>query len=461
MIDTAKNFFETIFLKFIGSFGNIFSSLDQSLTLHHFIIFALLILFSGFFSAAEIAIFHVKEYQIQDENGKLLKKKYRFLYKLVASKEMILSTILIGNNIANVFASIYGSYLFTKVIVHFGMAKEFAVSLSSFILILFILFFGEIIPKNIAIFNSFRLGVFISPLIYFFYILFYPLAKTSVALAGLISRLFGRSEEESISDNQLLAIVNTGEKQGVFEKSEKTAIKNILEFTDTTASEIMTPRTSTFTLSAEEKLQDVIASIVEQDYSRIPIYRDKIDNITAVIHQKDVFKQLLKKDLQPNLKLSDIANEATYVYKKTSIVNILENFQKERKHIAIVVDDFGSFDGIITLEDILEEIVGEISDEADKHKDDSYILPLGENTWFAKNVVDLNSFCRITGAKSELHDKHPYDTLQGLIMFHLKRLPKVGDRIEVDNFSFEVKNMVEDQIILIQIKKTTSSNEKE
>ena len=461
MIDTAKNFFETIFLKFIGSFGNIFSSLDQSLTLHHFIIFALLILFSGFFSAAEIAIFHVKEYQIQDENGKLLKKKYRFLYKLVASKEMILSTILIGNNIANVFASIYGSYLFTKVIVHFGMAKEFAVSLSSFILILFILFFGEIIPKNIAIFNSFRLGVFISPLIYFFYILFYPLAKTSVALAGLISRLFGRSEEESISDNQLLAIVNTGEKQGVFEKSEKTAIKNILEFTDTTASEIMTPRTSTFTLSAEEKLQDVIASIVEQDYSRIPIYRDKIDNITAVIHQKDVFKQLLKKDLQPNLKLSDIANEATYVYKKTSIVNILENFQKERKHIAIVVDDFGSFDGIITLEDILEEIVGEISDEADKHKDDSYILPLGENTWFAKNVVDLNSFCRITGADPELHDKQPYDTLQGLIMFHLKRLPKVGDRIEVDNFSFEVKNMVEDQIILIRIKKTTSSNEKE
>ena len=147
-------------------------------------------------------------------------------------------------------------------------------------------------------------------------------------------------------------------------------------------------------------VQDVIASIVEQDYS-IPIYRDKIDNITAVIHH-----------------------------------------------------------GIITLEDILEEIVGEISDEADKHKD-SYILPLGENTWFAKNVVDLNSFCRITGAKPELHDKHPYDTLQGLIMFHLKRLPKVGDRIEVDNFSFEVKNMVEDQIILIQIKKTTSSNEKE
>ena len=414
----------------------------------------------------EIAIFHTKEYQIQDENGNLLKKQYRFLQKFLTKKEMLLSTILIGNNIANVFASIYGSYLFTRIIVTLGMAREIAVSLSSVVLILLILFFGEIIPKNIAIFNSFRLGVFISPLIYFFYLLFYPLAKAAVAMSGLISRLFGRSEEDNISDDQLLAIVNTGEKQGVFEKREKIAIKNILEFTDTTASEIMTPRTNAFILSANEKLIDVIEVIAKSDYSRIPIYHNKIDNITAVVHQKDIFKQFLqknlsfKKSLNNKLKLSDIANEATYIYKKTSIVSILEEFQKERKHIGIVVDDFGTFDGIITLEDILEEIVGEISDEADKHKDDSSILPLGENTWFAKNVVDLNSFCRITGADPELHDKQPYDTLQGLIMFHLKRLPKVGDKIEVDDFSFEVKNMVEDQIILIQIKKTTSSHER-
>ena len=331
MSNNSIDFIKNTFLNLIENFESIFSSFDQVATSYHFIILALLILFSGFFSAAEIAIFHVKEYQIQDEKGKLLKKKYRFLYKLVARKEIILSTILIGNNIANVFASIYGSYLFTKIIISWGMAKEFAVSLSSFFLILLILFFGEIIPKNIAIFNSFRLGVLISPFIYFFYIFFYPLAKSAVALSGFISRFFGRSEEENISDDQLLAIVNTGEKQGVFEKREKTAIKNILEFTDTTASEIMTPRTNAFTLSANEKLQDVITTIVEQDYSRIPIYRDKIDNITAVVHQKDVFKQLLKKDLNSNLKLSDIANEASYVYKKTSICQHFRKFSKRKK----------------------------------------------------------------------------------------------------------------------------------
>ena len=225
MIDTAKNFIENIFLKFIGSFENIFPALDQAVTSYHFIFLALLIALSGFFSAAEIAIFHTKEYQIQDENGNLLKKQYRFLQKFLTKKEMLLSTILIGNNIANVFASIYGSYLFTRIIVTLGMAREIAVSLSSVVLILLILFFGEIIPKNIAIFNSFRLGVFISPLIYFFYLLFYPLAKAAVAMSGLISRLFGRSEEDNISDDQLLAIVNTGEKQGVFEKREKIAIK--------------------------------------------------------------------------------------------------------------------------------------------------------------------------------------------------------------------------------------------
>ena len=140
---------------------------------------------------------------------------------------MILSTILIGNNIANVATSIYGSYLFTRIIVNYGVAKELAISASSVILVLLILFFGEIIPKNIAIFNSFRLSILVSPCIYFFYLFFYPLAKTSVALSGLISKLFGRSDEDHISDDQLLAIVNTGEKQGVFEKREKTAIKNM------------------------------------------------------------------------------------------------------------------------------------------------------------------------------------------------------------------------------------------
>ena len=133
MSNNSIDFIKNTFLNLIENFESIFSSFDQVATSYHFIILALLILFSGFFSAAEIAIFHVKEYQIQDEKGK--KKKYRFLYKLVARKEIILSTILIGNNIANVFASIYGSYLFTKIIISWGMAKEFAVSLSSFFLI--------------------------------------------------------------------------------------------------------------------------------------------------------------------------------------------------------------------------------------------------------------------------------------------------------------------------------------
>ena len=146
MIDTAKNFIENIFLKFIGSFENIFPALDQAVTSYHFIFLALLIALSGFFSAAEIAIFHTKEYQIQDENGNLLKKQYRFLQKFLTKKEMLLSTILIGNNIANVFASIYGSYLFTRIIVTLGMAREIAVSLSKSVLTFHAhsYFFGEI-----------------------------------------------------------------------------------------------------------------------------------------------------------------------------------------------------------------------------------------------------------------------------------------------------------------------------
>ena len=251
-------------------------------------------------------------------------------------------------------------------------------------------------------------------------------------------------------------MVNSGEKLGVFDKNEKVVIKNILDFKDTCASEIMTPRNSVFVLSNKDKISKVKNTIIEESYSRIPIYKETIDNIVGIVHQKDLFRQLVQKDKKA-IKLEDIAQEPTYIYQKTNIIKIFEQFKKEHIHLGIVVNDFGAFDGIITMEDILEEIVGEIEDEKDKAKDDSSILHLGQNFWLAKNVVDLNSFCRITGADSIEHNDLPYDTLQGLIMFHLRRIPKIGDKIVVGNFSFEVRNMVKNQITLIQIKKIQSN----
>ena len=428
-------------------------SLHQDLSFMHFLPLVLLIICSGFFSASEIALFRIQPYQLQDKNGKTL---YSLLNKMLVNKEMILSTILIGNNIVNVATSIYGSYLFTTTLTNLGLSHKLSFSLAGIILVIVILFWGEIIPKNIAIYNSFRLSILVTPLLYCFYIFLYPVTKITVYFSSLISKLFGRSDKTTISDDQLLAMVNSGEKLGVFDKNEKVVIKNILDFKDTCASEIMTPRNSVFVLSNKEKISKVKNTIIEESYSRIPIYKETIDNIVGIVHQKDLFRQLVQKDKKA-IKLEDIAQEPTYIYQKTNIIKIFEQFKKEHIHLGIVVNDFGAFDGIITMEDILEEIVGEIEDEKDKAKDDSSILHLGQNFWLAKNVVDLNSFCRITGADSIEHNDLPYDTLQGLIMFHLRRIPKIGDKIVVGNFSFEVRNMVKNQITLIQIKKIQSN----
>lgn len=418
-----------------------------------FLLLGFFILISSFFSASEIALFKIQNYQLQNKNGNI-RKKYKLLNKLLLNKENILSTILIGNNISNVLSSIYGSYLFTTLLIKLGFSENFGVTFSGIILIVLILFWGEVIPKNIAVFNSLKISFLFSPIIYFFYIALYPVTIIVSFLSNFISKFFGTSDNNPISDDHVLAIVNTGGEMGVFEDNEKSIIKNILNFNKTTANKIMTPRNSVFIMSKDEKISVAKTTIANSGYSRIPIYKDNIDNIVGVIHQKNLFKNLLKKGNKTNIKLEKLATEPTYIHYTTSIFNIFEIFKKEHIHIGIVVDDFGNFNGIITMEDLLEEIVGEIRDEKDTIKNDSSIVKLNKNSWIAKNILDVNSFCRVTEADITEHNKHPYETIQGLIMFHLRRIPKIGDKVVIKNFMFEVQNMVKDQITLIKIEKT-------
>lgn len=415
-------------------------------------LFGLLIL-SGFFSASEIAIFRVQDYQLKEEDNSLKKaKKYTLLYKLINNKEKTLSTILIGNNIANVFTSIYGSYLISTILIHFGVSQEIALSIAGATLVVLLLLLGEILPKTIAIYNSLRWALIFAPVIYLLSIFFYPVTFFTGLFSSLINKFFKKADE-IITNNQVLAIVKQGGKSGVFEKNEQDVIKNILNFNETSVMTIMTPRNNVFTLSEEEKVSQVKNIIAKQEYTRIPIYKgNDVNNITGIIHQNELFKQLVKNGRKV-VKLGNLAQAPTYLYQKTTIQKAFELLQKEHKHMAIIVDDFGSFEGIVTMEDILEEIVGEIRDETDSLKKDSSITPLGKNNWIAQNVVDLNTFYRVTGANSLEHDDLPYETLQGLIMFQLQRLPKKGDKVVSGKFWFEVKEMKEDQIRTIQIKK--------
>lgn len=438
----------------------LFFSFQEELSIKHFIIFFIAIACSGVFSASEIAIFRIQEYQLKNNNGEI-KKKYRTLHTLISNKEKTLSTILIGNNVANVFATLYGSHLFIIVIIHLAnitqlqsgaFNQELAATIAGVLLIILLLFFGEIIPKNISIHNSFRWAVTLSPVIYISMKMFWGLTIITMKCSSWISQFFKKSDNK-VSEEQVLAIVHQAGEEGIFEKNEHDVIKNILNFNDTSALAIMTPRKKVFSISGEEKISQIKEQIVSLRHSRIPIYKDdNKSNIIGIVSQKDILKHLLKKNKKA-VKLKSLAQKPTYIYQTTPIQNVFQIFQKNHKQFGVVVDDFGDFEGIITMEDILEEIVGEMIDESDNLKKDPSITPLAKNKWVAKNIVDISTFIRVTGVEITVHEKLPYETLQGLIMYKIGRLPKVGDKITVQGFSFKVKEMSEDQISLIHITK--------
>jgi CBS domain containing-hemolysin-like protein len=438
----------------------VFFAPGDSLSLKHFIIFFIALACSGIFSASEIAIFRLQEYQFKGEDGKI-KNKYLWLSRLIKQKDKTLSTILIGNNTANVFATLYGTQLIATVISqYFIIAKDAAFALAGFTLIILLLIFGEIIPKSMAIHNSFRWAFLLTPIVYFFSKIFWVLTITTIRFSAFVNQFFKKSEQ-TVSDQQVLAMVSQGKKEGIFEKNEQDVIKNILNFNETSVVAIMTPRNKVFCLSEEQKISLSKEQIAEQGHSRIPVYKgDDRNNIVGIVNHKDVFKHILKKNGKggKNSKIKSLMQKPTFIYQTTNIQSVFQIFQKEHKQIAIVVDDFGDFEGIVTMEDILEEIVGEIRDEKDKLQEDSAIVSLSKNKWAAKNIVDINSFVRFTGAKMDEHDDLPYETLQGLIMYKIGRLPKVGDKVEVAGFSFKVRQMEKEQISLMHIQKLSGKN---
>ena len=435
-----------------------FFSLSGDFTIKHFGIFFLTLICSGIFSASEIAIFRVQHYQLKDNEGKL-KKKYLKLQHLINHKEKTLATILIGNNIANVCATLYGTHLFTRMIIGSTFAiqaetfnQEWTIAIAGALIIILLLLFGEIVPKSIAIHNSVRWAIRLSPIIYISFKIFSGLTFITMKLSSWINKFFKKSDNK-VSEEQVLAIVQQAEKEGVFEKNEQEVIKNILNFNETSAVAIMTPSKKVFTLSEDKKISQVQEQIATQGNSRIPIYKgEHRNNITGIINQKDIFKHLLKKNSK-TVTLKALAQDPTYIYQTTPIQNVFQILQQKHQQIGVVVDDFGDFEGIVTMEDILEEIVGEIRDENDNLQQNPSLTLLKKNKWIAKNIVDINTFIRVTGAEINEHEKLPYETLQGLIMYKIGRLPKVGDKITIKDFDFIVKEMSEDQISLIYITK--------
>jgi len=399
-------------------------------------IFVLLVLIvlSGFFSSAETALFSIsktKAIHLAKEGG----TTFRLIRRMKEDPHTLLSTILIGNNLVNVAAAA----LATSVAME--SFPNFAVGIATGVMTFLILVFGEVLPKSIATRNNVLIARMAIRPIYWLSLLFYPVIKFLNFIPWLTGRI---KKPQALTEEELMTFVEVVEEEGEIKEEEKELIHNIFEFDDTNASEIMTPRADMFVIDIIEDLK--IEEIIDSGFSRIPVIRDEIDDVIGVLNIKDLFKHLAHGEKE--IDISQIMKPPYFVPENKKLDNLLHQFKKTKTHIAIVVDEHGGVSGLITLEDALEELVGEIVDETDK--DEPLIVPLKPKTWMVLGKTEIDDINEEIGM--EIPDSATYDTFSGFILDAIEKIPTENEEITLGRFMITVKEKDGNRIIRYTVK---------
>lgn len=398
--------------------------------LGEFITIGVCIIFSGFFSSSETALTSLSELKVKhllQEKG----EKAKDLELWLMHPNKVLNTILIGNNIVNILGSVVAAEVSNKI---FGSS---AIAIATGIMTFLVLIFGEIAPKTFAKHNAESLALFIIKILKIFYFLFYPISFVLNKLVKMIIKLSGGSVENSgpkITEDEIEFLISVGEKEGILENQKREMLHNIFEISDTLAKEVMVPRTDLVAIKYGTDINEILNILAKTEYSRIPVYEGKMDNILGILYVKDLLKYV-SKDIQ-QLDIKTILRKPYFVPSTKRIDDLLREFQLHRIHFAIVVDEYGGVDGIVTLEDILEEIVGEIRDEYDKDEKDE-IIQVDDNTYEIDPKIDIDDFSKFFGL--EIQDDLDYETLGGLIFDLSGRIPEIGDVFTIGNLEILIK----------------------
>lgn len=396
------------------------------------ILLIILVTMSAFFSASETALtaFNRSKLKAIAEKNQ---RKADLLKGWLKKPNEILTALLIGNNIVNILAS----SIATMVAISILGNNSRAIAISTGAMTILLLIFGEITPKVVAKAYSTHISNAVIKLVYMLSKLFLPISKILMMVSKLIARMFGVKIDEIaflITEEEIKSVVSVGEEEGVIEEEEKKMIHSIFEFTDTTVKEIMIPRTTVFAVEASKTLEEIWDVITGNGYSRIPVYEEGIDNIIGVFYIKDIFNVI--RDGKLNMQVKSFIREAYFVPETKALVEMLEEFKKKHIHMAIVLDEYGGTSGIITIEDLIEEIVGDINDEFDIEHDEE-IKKVADNKYIIDAMLDvefLNEELSIDLPVSE-----DYDSLGGYIYSVLGRVPLEKDTITHDNGKVEIR----------------------
>ena len=381
---------------------------------------------SGYFSATETAFSSFNRIRIKNmaEKGN---KKAALALKLSDDYDSLISAILIGNNIVNILASSMGALIFAKLLSN----GELASAANTAVLTILILIFGEISPKSLAKNHPESFVLISAPIINVVRIVLFPLIFIFNAWQKLLAKVFKTPEDQGMTEEELISIIEEAEEEGDIDKEEGDLIKSAIEFGDLEVGDIYTPRIDITSLHINSSKEVVAKTFSESGYSRLPVHDGDIDNIIGILYYKDFYTVAYK----TNVRLREIVKPVIFVAKTQPVNELMKELQEKQLHMAIVTDEFGSTAGIVTLEDILEEIVGEIWDEHDEIIEE--IKNVGENEYVVSGRANIENFFSELDIDEEIESV----SVGGWAMEVLGKIPEVGDSFEDLGLSVEVTEM--------------------
>ena len=405
------------------------------------IILALLICASAFFSATETAYTSVNKIRIKNMAVEGNKKAEKTL-KILDRFDALLSTLLIGNNIVNITSASIATVIFTN-----WLGGDKGVTVSTIVMTLLVLVFGEITPKSLAKEMPEKFAMAAVPIVKVLMLVLTPFNIIFGAWKKLLGKVVHIGKKQSVTEEELMTMIDEVEQEGVLDQNESDLLRSAIEFNDVNVEEILTHRVDMIAIDAEDSIEEILEAFRDHPYSRLPVYRETVDNIVGILHEQD-FMMMLHEGKQS---IMDAVQPALFVQESMKISDLLRVLQKDNVHMAIVLDEFGGTTGIVTMEDILEELVGEIYDEHDT-KEENLFNWVDENTCIVNGNADLDDLFEEMKFQED-PDAYESNTISGWVMEKLDRLPQEGDSFVFENYDVQVTKMEERRVMEIRIQR--------
>jgi putative hemolysin len=422
-------------------------------------ILIILILLNAFFAASEIALISLNDNKIKvmAEDGH---KKAKLVYQLLREPSRFLATIQIGITLAGFMASAFAAESFADRLAQFAynqgvpvpqrMLETLSVIVITLILSYFTLVFGELVPKRLAMKKPEPIAMIAARPLTLLSKVTSPFVKLLTLSMNVVVRLFGvdpHTSDDDVTEEEIRMMVDVGKERGTIQEDEKIMIDNIFEFDNIIVSDIMTHRTNIIAIPTGSTLKEVVQMINVEQYTRLPVYEDNIDNIIGILHVKDII-QFMESCDEGSFNLSEIIRKPYLVPASKRADDLFKDLQKTKVHMAVVIDEYGGTAGIVTSEDLLEEIVGNIFDEHDEEEKD--IQKIDENTFMMTGAISLDEVKRFLDVDLPIED---YETLSGFVIGQLGRIPDENDKpiIEFNGFMFKVEEADEKRIKHIKV----------